>query len=73
MNLVHAEDFKCFNLSLDDYFKRYLIGHFNPSGNHFFAFSIKNRIVEMLDPKPVTCLNDQEKPIDFEGYLLYDT
>ncbi len=54
MNLVHVEDYKNFNLNLDDYFKRYFIGHYNPTGNHFFAYSIKNRIVEWLIPKPIT-------------------
>jgi hypothetical protein len=54
MNLVHVEDYKIFNLNLEDYFKRYFIGHYNPTGNHFFAYSIKNRIVEWLAPKPIT-------------------
>lgn len=54
MNRVHVEDFKCFRLALDEYFQRYLIGHYNPAGNHFFAFAIKNSLVEWLDPKPVT-------------------
>ena len=69
MNLVHVEDYKNFNLSLDDYFKRYFIGHYNPTGNHFFAFSIKDRIVEWLQPKPITYRNTQQKLIDFKDYL----
>jgi hypothetical protein len=30
------------------------IGHYNPSGNHFFAFALKNSLIEWLDPKPLT-------------------
>ena len=48
----HVEDFKSFNLSPIDYCKRYYIGHYSPKGNHFFAFAIKDEIVEWLEPKP---------------------
>ena len=27
------------------------IGHYSPQGNHFFAYSIKDKVVEWLDPK----------------------
>lgn len=54
MNLVHLQDYKAFNLSVEDYMKRYFIGHYSPAGNHFFAYSLKNSIVEWLDPKPIT-------------------
>jgi hypothetical protein len=69
MNRVHGEDYKAFNLSVDEYLQRYFIGHYSPAGNHFFAFSIKDRIVDWLDPKPITYRDDQSKLIDFEGYL----
>jgi hypothetical protein len=69
MNLVHVQDFKNFKLSLDDYYKRYLLGHYNPAGNHFFAFSIKNKIVEWLNPKPITYDRSDKKWVDFKGYL----
>ena len=69
MNRVHAEDYKAFNLSLDEYYRRYFIGHYNPMGNHFFAFSIKPRIVEWLDPPPFTYRKSDTLPADFKGYL----
>ena len=69
MNLVHVEDFKSFNLSINDYFKRYFIGHYSPAGNHFFAYSIKDRIVEWLDPKPITYKGRTRKMIEFKEYL----
>ena len=69
MNEVHLEDFKKFNLTLEEYMDRYFIGHYKPAGNHFFAYAIKNQIVDWLDPKPITYLKDDGKLIRFEGYL----
>jgi len=69
MNLMHVEDFKSFNLSVDDYFKRYFIGHYSPAGNHFFAYSLKDRIVEWLDPKPTPYEESTRRMMKFEGYL----
>ena len=70
MNPVHEEDFRQFNLSVDDYAQRYFIGHYSPAGNHFFAHSIKDAIVDWLDPKPITYRQDGQARIDFrEGYL----
>jgi len=69
MTLLHVEDFKSFNLSVNDYFKRYFIGHYNPAGNHFFAYSIKDRIVEWLDPKPITYKGTDRRLTEFKNYL----
>ena len=69
MNEVHLDDFKKFDLSLDEYMDRYFIGHYNPSGNHFFAYAIKDKIVDWLDPKPITYLQNDDKLIRFKGYL----
>ena len=48
----HVEDFRSFSLSPSEYVKRYYIGHYKPQGNHFFAFEIKDALVNWLDPKP---------------------
>jgi hypothetical protein len=69
MNRVHCEDFKSFNLSSGDYFKRYFIGHYNPAGNHFFAYSLKDRVVDWMDPKPLPYRDTDQAIIDFKGYL----
>lgn len=69
MNVVHVKDYENFKLSFGDYRKRYFIGHYSPAGNHFFAYSIKNSVVEWLDPKPITYQNRKQKMITFEGYL----
>ena len=69
MNLVHVEDYKNFRVPFDQYLKRYFIGHYSPGGNHFFAFAIKDTVVDWLDPKPVTYLGDAERAARLEGYL----
>jgi hypothetical protein len=69
MNLVHAGDFKQFNISYDDYFKRYFHGHYNPTGNHFFAYTIKNLLVEWLNPKPITYQNTEEHQPLYDEYF----
>lgn len=48
----HVEDFKSFKLSPREYARRYYIGHYNPKGNHFCAFAVKDAIANWLDPKP---------------------
>jgi hypothetical protein len=69
MNDVQLRDFANFRLSFDDYMKLYFIGHYNPRGNHFFAYSIKDKIVSWLDPKPVPYRKRDEESVDFKGYL----
>jgi hypothetical protein len=57
---AHAEDYKAFNLPIEEYIYRYYVraagaavfGHYTPTGNHFYAFCIKNGLVDFLDPKP---------------------
>jgi hypothetical protein len=41
-------------MSIEDYLRRYYIGHYNPRGNYFQAFAIKDKLVEMLEPKPIS-------------------
>lgn len=49
----HVKDYKAFALSPQEYVLRYYIGHYKPQGNHFFAFAVKDAIVNWLDPKPI--------------------
>jgi hypothetical protein len=69
MNEVHLRDFKKYNLPYDQYLKEYFIGQYNPRGNHFFAYSIKDKVVEWLDPKPISYQQRDPQTIDFKGYL----
>lgn len=48
----HVDDYQTFNLDPKTYTERYYVGHYNPKGNHFFAFAIKNAVVNWLDPTP---------------------
>ncbi|NRA40022.1 MAG: hypothetical protein HRU15_17900 [Planctomycetes bacterium] len=73
MNLVHAEDYKAFSVSIEGYMKRYFIGHYNPAGNHFFAMSFKDHLLEMLEPKPITYQFGNDKIIRFQDYLTEGT
>jgi hypothetical protein len=51
---AHKREFERFRLMPHQYVRRYYIGHYNPKGNHFFAFAIKDAVVKWLDPKPIT-------------------
>ena len=53
----HVEDFSTFSVSPKEYAGLHYIGHYNPRGNHFFAFAIKDEVVGWLDPKPPTYRN----------------
>ena len=69
MNEVQLRDFQKQKLPYDDYTKQYFIGHYNPRGNHFFAYAIKDTVVQWLDPKPITYRNPDPASADFRGYL----
>lgn len=69
MNLVHQADYAAFNLSIDDYMKRYFIGHYSPAGNHFFAHALKDTLIDLLNPKPITYRDDAQQMMDFGAYL----
>jgi hypothetical protein len=49
---VHAADAARFNGTVDEGLARYFIGHYNPLGNQFCAFAIKDALVARLDPPP---------------------
>jgi len=69
MNEVHLRDFQNYKLPYGDYLKLYFIGHYNPRGNHFFAYALKDTVVNWLDPKPITYRNPDPQSVDFQGYL----
>lgn len=69
MNEVQLRDFQRYRLSWGDYLKQYFIGHYNPRGNHFFAYSLKDTVVQWLDPKPITYQQREPDTVDFRGYL----
>ncbi|MFC1735822.1 hypothetical protein ACFL1X_06875 [Candidatus Hydrogenedentota bacterium] len=67
---AHFEDYQNFTGPFEEYMKRYLIGHYSPAGNHFFAFSMKDVLIEMLEPKPITYRDDDGEAEEvFKGYV----
>ena len=46
----HLADFKNFSIPIEQYVKRYYIGHYNPLGNFFTAMAIKDKLADLLDP-----------------------
>lgn len=49
---AHAADYAKFAPGIDAYLARYFIGHYNPLGNHFCAFAIRQKLARMLQPPP---------------------
>jgi hypothetical protein len=52
---AHAADAAGFKGTPEEALSRYFVGrygHYNPLGNHFCAFTIKDALVRLLDPKP---------------------
>ncbi|MFP4028686.1 MAG: hypothetical protein ACLFWL_12925, partial [Candidatus Brocadiia bacterium] len=55
-----AEDYEDFSISIDEFLERFYIGragaqvfgHYNPHGNFWFAFAIRDALVDWLDPNP---------------------
>jgi hypothetical protein len=69
MNEVHLKDYGRSHLPYGEYLKQFFIGHYNPRGNHFFAYSIKGKVVEWLDPRPIAYRQADPDSVDFRGYL----
>ena len=51
---AHKADFAKFSVGLEDYLSTYFIGHYNPLGNFFTAFATKDKLADMLDPRPIS-------------------
>jgi hypothetical protein len=52
---AHATDAAQFKGAPEEVLARYFVGrsgHYNPLGNHFCAFALKDALVRLLDPKP---------------------
>jgi hypothetical protein len=65
----HVDDFAAFSIPPDQYVKRYWHGHYGPAGNLFFAFAIKNELLDWLDPKPVTYGAEEPSVVDIAATL----
>ena len=47
------QDFSTSNDGIEGYLEKFYNGHHSPAGNFFFAWSVKDRICEWLDPAPL--------------------
>jgi hypothetical protein len=50
---AHRKDFAQYNISFEDYANKYWTGHYTPLGNLFQAFAVKDKLVDMMNPKPI--------------------
>ncbi len=66
---AHVSEYDTFKLTAKEYVDRYYIGHYNPKGNHFFAFAIKDQVRQWLSPPPPAYQEGPEPLIRFQGYL----
>lgn len=67
---AHVADFQTMRLSPDQYTSRYYIGHYSPTGNHFFAHALRERLKDWLDPPPPAYRSlEVEEGSRFSGYL----
>jgi len=48
----HLKDYAKYKIDVDEYIKQYYIGHYNPRGNFFHAWAMKDALVKILNPKP---------------------
>jgi hypothetical protein len=65
-----AEDSKRYNLSFEQYEESFRVkpkgaavfGHYTSGGNNFYAFAIKDEVVDWLDPKPPAYRGPEHSP-----------
>jgi hypothetical protein len=72
MNEVHQREYGQASGPYHEYLSRYMVGgggHYNPSGNHFFAYAFKDTLLELLDPKPLPYQDRDPDTIDLTRYL----
>lgn len=59
---LKADEFTKFNVSIDEFISRFYIGragaqvfgHYNPYGNFWFGFAVRQALVDWMDPKPAS-------------------
>jgi hypothetical protein len=56
---VHVADHDAnYKIGFREYVKQFYVGHYNPRGNFFCAYAIKDTLVKLLDPKPQAYRDD---------------
>ena len=49
----HRKDFEKYKVGMKEYLSQYYVGHYNPRGNCFCAFAIKDALVNIMELKPL--------------------
>jgi hypothetical protein len=70
MNAVHQREYEQGGAggSYHEYLSPYMVGgdgHYNPRGNHMFAYALKDKLLELLDPKPLPYQDQGPETVDF--------
>jgi hypothetical protein len=65
----HKGDFGQFKIPAKQYVRRYYNGHYAPAGNHFFAFAIKDDLLQWLNPVPFTYRKDSPSISEISAIL----
>jgi hypothetical protein len=68
MNTVHQREYQQSGGSYHESLSRCMVGgdgYYNPRGNHFFAYALKDRLLELLDPKPLPYQDRSPDTVDF--------
>ena len=50
---AHMDDFALFKGDIKDYLAKHWVGHYNPRGNQFCANTIRQPLIDLLEPKPL--------------------
>jgi hypothetical protein len=50
---AHALDYKKYATNMETYIDQYFIGHYNPRGNFFCAYTILDKLISFLNPNPL--------------------
>jgi hypothetical protein len=69
MNDVHQREYEQAGGAYHEYLSQYMNGgHYNPRGNHFFAYAIKDTLAGLLDPKPLPYRDQDPDTTDLSTY-----
>jgi hypothetical protein len=52
--------------------KQYMVdraGHLNPRGNHFVAYTLNDKVISILNPKPTPNQPSNAETVNWDGYL----
>ena len=54
LSQLHLDDFENYKIDFEKYLSAHFVGHYNPRGNFFCAHAVRDKLIKMLDPKPLS-------------------